>query len=187
MIDLDAAKEAVRLAAAEHERWSQVDLDERRARVAACIAQLAEHRELLAYLLTWEVGKRYAQSLVSVDRCVSGVEWYLDGIEEMLEGRTPLGLISNIASWNYPMSVLMHSLLVQMLAGNAVIAKTPTDGGLCVLTLACALARRAGLPVTLLSGCEGQLGDALVRGGRGRLSRLRRRQEQRTGHRSQPL
>lgn len=164
MIDLDAAKEAVRLAAAEHERWSQVDLDERRARVAACIAQLAEYRELLAYLLTWEVGKPYAQSLVSVDRCVSGVEWYLDGIEEMLEGRTPLGLISNIASWNYPMSVLMHSLLVQMLAGNAVIAKTPTDGGLCVLTLACALARRAELPVTLLSGSGGQLGDALVRG-----------------------
>src|SRR5205807_8391536 len=103
-------REAVRLAAAEHERWSQVDLDERRVQVAACLQEIREHRELLAYFLTWEIGKPYHQSLVSVDRCVSGVEWYLENIEGMIEGRTPLGLISNIASWNYPMSVLMHAL-----------------------------------------------------------------------------
>src|SRR5436305_1207195 len=52
MVDLDAAKEAVRLAAQDHETWSQVDLDERRTRVTACLALLAEHRELLGYLLT---------------------------------------------------------------------------------------------------------------------------------------
>src|SRR5947209_5462354 len=90
MVDLDAAKEAVRLAAREHEAWTGVNLDERRVRVTACIEQLREHRDLLAYLLTWEIGKPYGQSLVSVDRCISGVEWYLEVIEENLEGRTPL-------------------------------------------------------------------------------------------------
>ncbi|MGQ4445077.1 aldehyde dehydrogenase family protein, partial [Streptomyces violaceoruber] len=71
--------------------------------------------------------------------------------------------VSNIASWNYPMSVLVHALLVQALAGNAVIAKTPTDGGVACLTLACALAAREGLPVTLLSGSGRELSQALVR------------------------
>lgn len=162
-IDPATARLAVQRAAAEHATWSQVDLDERKLRTQACLQLLREHRDLLAHLLVWEIGKPFAQSAVSVDRCISGVEWYVAEIERMLPGRAPLGLISNIASWNYPMSVLVHAVLVQALAGNAVIAKTPSDGGLCTLTLAFALARRAGLPVSLVSGSGGELSDALVR------------------------
>ena len=85
-------------------------------------------------------------------------------IDRMVAGRTPLhGPVSNIASWNYPMSVLMHAMLVQVLAGNAVIAKAPTDGGLVCLTLACALAAREGVPITLVSGAGAELSPALVR------------------------
>jgi hypothetical protein len=43
------------------------------------------------------------------------------------------------------MSVQVHSELVQLLAGNAVIAKTPSQGGFHCLTLAQALMRRAAL------------------------------------------
>ena len=50
------------------------------------------------------------------------------------------------------MSVQVHTELVQLLAGNAVVAKTPSQGGFHCLTLAHALMHRAGLPVTLLSG-----------------------------------
>ena len=56
------------------------------------------------------------------------------------------------------MSVQVHAELVQLLAGNAVVAKTPSQGGFHTLTLAHALMRRAGLPVTLLSGVGAQLG-----------------------------
>ena len=42
------------------------------------------------------------------------------------------------------------------------IAKTPTDGGLCALTLSAALMRRCELPVTLLSGSGSRLSPALV-------------------------
>lgn len=163
MIDLDTAKRAVKFAAHEHELWSRVDLDERRRRVADCLAELRRHRDLIAHLLMWEIGKPLKLARDDVDRCIDGVEWYLGQIEKMLAGRTPLGVISNIASWNYPYSVLMHSVLVQALAGNAVIAKTPTDGGMYSLTLGFALARRCGLPVTLVSGSGGALSDALVR------------------------
>ena len=81
----------------------------------------------------------------------------------MLDGRSPLpGPVSNIASWNYPVSVQVHAELVQVLAGNAVVAKTPTQGGFHCLTLAHALMVREGLPVTLLSGVGSKLGEALI-------------------------
>jgi acyl-CoA reductase-like NAD-dependent aldehyde dehydrogenase len=58
----------------------------------------------------------------------------------------------------------MHAMLVQALAGNAVVAKTPTDGGLACLTLGSALAVREGLPFTLISGSGSKLAPALVAG-----------------------
>ncbi|MGY0019827.1 aldehyde dehydrogenase family protein [Streptomyces sp. YJ-C3] len=163
-LDADTAHQAVRACLDQHRAWRHVPLAERRARVAATLDALTEHRELLSLLLVWEIGKPWRLAQADVDRAIDGVRWYVDGIEDMLGERTPLsGPVSNIASWNYPMSVLVHAMLVQALAGNAVIAKTPTDGGVSCLTLACALAAREGIPVTLVSGSGGQLSQALVR------------------------
>ena len=163
MIRLEAARAAVLGAETEFHAWSKTDLDERKRKVSETLDDLEKHADLLAKTLIWEIGKPYAQTKVSVERCISGVRWYVGQIEKMMEGRKPLGLISNIASWNYPMSVLVHAVLVQCLAGNSVIAKTPTDGGIHAVTLSLALARRRGLPVSLVSGSGGELSEALVR------------------------
>ena len=162
-IDHDDAVTAVSQAADEHKLWTSVDLDERKSRVAAAVAEMREHRDTLALLLVWEIGKPWRLACADVDRALDGVDWYLGEIERQLQGRTPLpGPVSNIASWNYPMSVQVHAELVQALAGNAVVAKTPSQGGFHTLTLAHAIMKRAGLPVTLLSGVGAQLGDALI-------------------------
>ncbi|MFG2874754.1 aldehyde dehydrogenase family protein [Streptomyces sp. NPDC048337] len=163
-LDSATAGRAVRASLDAHRAWRHVPLPERRARVGAALDALTEHRELLSLLLVWEIGKPWRLARADVDRAVDGVRWYVEHIETMVAGRTPLGgPVSNIASWNYPMSVLVHAMLVQALAGNAVIAKTPTDGGLACLTLACALIRREGIPVTLVSGSGAELSEALVR------------------------
>ncbi|WP_424920273.1 aldehyde dehydrogenase family protein [Streptomyces sp. wa13] len=163
-LDAPAARTAVRAALDSHRAWRHVPLPERRARVSATLDALTEHRELLALLLVWEIGKPWRLAQADVDRAIDGVRWYVDHSDRLLAGRTPLaGPVSNIASWNYPMSVLVHAMLVQALAGNAVIAKTPTDGGVSCLTLACALAAREGLPLTLLSGSGSELSEPLVR------------------------
>ncbi|MEV6105594.1 aldehyde dehydrogenase family protein [Streptomyces sp. NPDC051940] len=163
-LDAATAQQAVRAALDQHRAWRDVPLAERRARVGAALDALTEHRELLSLLLVWEIGKPWRLATADVDRAIDGVRWYVDGIDGLLGGRTPLpGPVSNIASWNYPMSVLVHAMLVQALAGNAVIAKTPTDGGVACLTLACALAAREGVPLTLVSGSGGELSQALVR------------------------
>ncbi|MDT3396191.1 aldehyde dehydrogenase family protein [Streptomyces sp. B1866] len=163
-LDAETAQRAVRASLDQHRAWRSIPLAERKARVSAALDALTEHRQLLSLLLVWEIGKPWKLAQADVDRAIDGVRWYVEEIDRMVEGRTPLsGPVSNIASWNYPMSVLAHAMLVQALAGNAVIAKTPTDGGLACLTLASALAAREGIPITLLSGSGGQLSEALVR------------------------
>jgi len=164
MIELDEARDAIRATLDDHKRWRDVSLTERRTRVLAAVDAMDAHRDTLALLLAWEIGKPWRLARTDVDRALDGVRWYAEEIEGMLAERGPLpGPVSNIASWNYPMSVLMHAVLVQVLAGNAAIAKTPTDGGAACLTLACALARREGLPVSLVSGSGSRLSGALVR------------------------
>src|SRR5580692_8560719 len=169
LVDYDEAVAAVAHALDEHKEWAHVDLDERRSRVSNAVDALVEQRDLLALLLVWEIGKPWRLACADVDRCVDGVRWYLGQIERQLtmsdgKQRQPLpGPISNIASWNYPMSVQVHAELVQALAGNAVVAKTPSQGGFHTLTLAHALMRRAGLPVTLLSGMGSHMGEVLIR------------------------
>ena len=163
-LDRDAAEAAVRHAAAEHKAWAKVGLEERKTRVAAAVAEMRVQRDTLALLLVWEIGKPWRLACADVDRALDGVDWYLAEIDRQLVGRTALpGPVSNIASWNYPMSVQVHAELVQCLAGNAVVAKTPSQGGFHTLTLAHAIMKRAGLPVTLLSGIGSSLGDVLIR------------------------
>lgn len=164
LLETDQAAVALQACVKDHFDWLKVPLSERKERIAKVVSKIRENRELLALLLVWEIGKPYQQSLVSVDRTTEGVDWYIENIDEMLVGRGPLpGPVSNIASWNYPLSVLAHSMLVQMLAGNAVIAKAPTDGGVAALTLALSFAVDEGLPVTLVSGLGGKLSSVLVR------------------------
>ncbi len=163
MLDESRARVAMLATVADHDAWRRVPLGERTSRVRAAVKRLAEHRDLLTQFLVWEIGKPWNQAATGVDRTISGVEWYCDEIETMLKGRRPLpGPVSNIASWNYPLSVLVHAMLVQALAGNAVIAKSPTDGGVNALTLSVALAVEEGLPLSLVSGGGRELSPVLV-------------------------
>jgi acyl-CoA reductase-like NAD-dependent aldehyde dehydrogenase len=162
-VDAATATAAVHAALDAHRAWANLPLSARKARVSGALDSLQEHRDLLALLLVWEIGKPWRLAMADVDRCIEGVRWYVAEIDGMLDGRSPLpGPVSNIASWNYPMSVIMHAMLVQVLAGNAVIAKAPTDGGVSCLTLAVALATRHDLPLTLISGSGAELSPVLV-------------------------
>jgi len=157
------AHQAMASAVKQDKAWSRMPLDDRMSRVNTAVALLREQRETIAGLLMWEIGKPWRLACDDIDRCLDGVGWYLTQIERQLSERVPLdGPVSNIASWNYPLSVLVHAELVQLLAGNAVVAKTPMQGGFHALTLAHAMMARAGLPVTLVSGSGTELSEALI-------------------------
>lgn len=152
-LDAKGAAHALRASLNEHRTWSQAALDERRKRVLGAADEIAEHRELIALLLVWEVGATWSAAVDQVDTCVASVRWYAETIDQMLATRRPLsGPVSNLASWHAPIGVLMHTMLVQALAGNAAIAKVPAEGGAASLGVATALAFRHGVPITLISG-----------------------------------
>ena len=147
---------AVDAAVRQHADWGKVELDERKERVTAAVDVMAAHRDLLALLLVWEIGKPWRLACADVDRGARRCPLVrrADRPAARRRAATPLpGPVSNIASWNYPMSVQVHAELVQALAGNAVVAKTPTQGGFALPDRWRTRSwRRAGLPVTLLSG-----------------------------------
>ncbi len=163
MILENACFKAVEYCKTSFKPWSELTLEQRKKAVAQTIIDIEKHKELIAYILIWEIGKPYSLALDDVERCIGGVKWYLENIDSMLDDRKAIGLVSNIASWNYPLSVLVHACLVQSLAGNAIIAKSPSDGGLFSLTICFAFAHRNGLPFSLVSGSGGVLSEALVK------------------------
>lgn len=156
------ATEAVEAAQREFAAWAALPLERRSAAIAKAVALVRDHRDLLVSILAWEIGKTIPTAQNDVDRCLSGAEWYLAEIGPMARGRAPLGVVSNVASWNYPFSVLLLNVLVQALTGNVVIAKIPSQGGGLSLTLAFALLRRAGVPVSLAGGRGADLAEPLV-------------------------
>lgn len=166
--DVRQAEVAVRHASDQHRTWAKRSLAVRIDMVREAVASLRSNQDVLVRLLMWEIGKPWRLALADVQRCLDGVDWYLDLAHEMLrEGsqnaRRPMaGPVSNIASWNYPMSVQVFSELVQVLAGNAVVAKSPAQGGAATLAVAHALMARAGLPVTLVHGSGAELSPVLV-------------------------
>ena len=89
-VDYDEAVAAVAHACTEHAKWSTVDLDERRARVTAAVDALTEHRDLLALLLVWEIGKPWRLACADVDRCLDGVRWYVGQIERQMQVGDPM-------------------------------------------------------------------------------------------------
>ncbi|RZU52716.1 acyl-CoA reductase-like NAD-dependent aldehyde dehydrogenase [Krasilnikovia cinnamomea] len=163
-LDARTAALAVRDAAEQHRQWAATWLPERRARVQAALEELSAHRDLLALLQVWEIGAPWSQACADVDRALDAAGRSVDQAEHQLKDRDPLpGPVSHLPSWQHPMSVLVQAELAQLLTGNAVIARIPSQGGAVGLTVAHAIMARAGLPVTLLSGCGTELSPVLVR------------------------
>lgn len=162
LVDAAGATHAVEASTERTREWMATSLAERVDTIRAGLALMRKHRDTLVGLVAWEIGKTPASAAADVDRCLDGLDWYLTHAAEMQGDREPLGVVANISSWNYPMSVLTHSAVVQALAGNGVIAKIPSLGGALTLNLAFGLMARAGVPFSLLAGAGRALSAPLV-------------------------
>jgi acyl-CoA reductase-like NAD-dependent aldehyde dehydrogenase len=79
--------------------------------------------------------------------------------------RQPLGIVAAIVPFNYPVELWAHKAAAALAAGNAVIAKPPSDCPLTLLKIA-GLLEEAGLPRAahqMLTGSGEVLGDFLAR------------------------
>lgn len=135
---LDAARETFRA-------WRRVPLPERVAIVRDGVARLLARRDEIARDVTLQMGKPLAQAEGEIDTLAGRAEHMLaiapdvlapdrlpkPGFERRIE-HVPLGVVLDLAAWNYPLIIAVNVIVPALVAGNVVLlkhsAKTPRCG-----------------------------------------------------------
>ncbi|MBS1887458.1 MAG: aminobutyraldehyde dehydrogenase [Actinobacteria bacterium] len=174
--DLERAVEAASAAFAE---WGRTTPAERATALLAMADLLDEHTEELARIESRNVGKPIVaareENPISSDnlRFFAGAARTLEGraAGEYTRGytsmvrREPLGVVGQIAPWNYPLQMGVWKIGPALAAGNTVVIKPSELTPLSMLRFAELIAERGILPagvLNVLTG-DGVLGEAIVR------------------------
>ena len=127
--------------------WSQSPLALR----ARCLSRLAdlllENKDVIATLITNEMGKPITQSIAEVEKCARLCEYYAKTGAAFLKAEPiqtefyksyrsfqPLGIILAIMPWNFPLWQAMRFAVPNLMAGNAGLLKhAPNSTGVALL------------------------------------------------------
>jgi succinate-semialdehyde dehydrogenase/glutarate-semialdehyde dehydrogenase len=159
--DVVAATERARAA---QERWARVPVAERCRVVLRMHDLVLDERERLMDLVQAENGKSRRDAYLEVADIAITCRYYgrtapstlaptrrkglIPGLTVAEELHHPVGIVSVISPWNYPLSLGAGDTIPALLAGNAVVQKADNQTALTALA-AFDLARRAGLPEDL--------------------------------------
>jgi acyl-CoA reductase-like NAD-dependent aldehyde dehydrogenase len=132
----DAAQleEAIQAAKTAFPAWAATDIADRRKALLAIFDEIESKTDELARLLTAEQGKPlpHAQGeifgAVYMARAMAALDLPVivhpqDDGGEVVEHRTPLGVVGAITPWNFPVALLTIKAISALLAGNTMIAK----------------------------------------------------------------
>lgn len=174
--DVDAAVSAA-VRAFRSTSWASSG--ELRARVLYGFAQtLRANEDRLAELLTREQGKTLHESYIEVRGSARMTEYYA-GMARLVYGRStvlgpdvtavvlrePVGVVAVITPWNWPLTLLVRSLVPALAAGNATVVKPASITPAITVEALSLLADQPDLPdgvLTCVLGSGGVVGEALV-------------------------
>ncbi|MDP6763805.1 MAG: aldehyde dehydrogenase family protein [Planctomycetota bacterium] len=125
--------------------WSALEVCERARRVAAALEYFREHAEEVARDITLQMGKPLAQARGELGGMFDRAQYTLSIAERVLapevlpdkEGlrfrieHDPLGVVFNLAAWNYPLLIPINVIVPALLAGNSVLLKHSRTTPLC--------------------------------------------------------
>ncbi|MBI1978701.1 MAG: aldehyde dehydrogenase family protein [Candidatus Aenigmarchaeota archaeon] len=174
--DVDKAVDAAEIA---FEKWRDVP-PPKRGEILFRVAQLLkENKEELARIMTREMGKVLTEARGDVQEAIDA--WILAAGEgRRLFGRTttselrdkfamtvrlPLGVVSCITPWNFPIAIPSWKLSMALICGNTVVLKPSSDTPICAVKLI-EILEKAGVPkgvVNLVTGSGGSVGTRLVK------------------------
>ncbi|HEY8487210.1 MAG TPA: aldehyde dehydrogenase [Limnochordales bacterium] len=157
--DADTVDMAVQAAARAFREWSRTPVSQRRAILRRFAELVRAHREELARIETWDVGRPLRDNLRGyVDRVASNLEFFADFAAvhaseayPMENGyinyvlRQPVGVAALITPWNVPMLLETWKLGPALAFGNTVVLKPAEWTPIGAWRLA-QLAHEAGLP-----------------------------------------
>ena len=163
-LDREGAERAVQAAKAAFPGWAATPVGERQKILGRWLAIMVEEADRVAVLISAEMGKPLSEStLVDVVPACATLDYWQRMAHGHLAFRPtkpelllashwdagnrfdPLGVLTIITPWNYPVAIPMWELVPALVAGNTVVMKPASDTVLTGLLLA-DQARRAGMP-----------------------------------------
>lgn len=114
-------------------------------------------------VLATEAGKTLPDAVGELREAVDFLRYYADEAEA-LDHAQPLGLVTAISPWNFPLAIFSGQVGAALAVGNAVLAK-PAEQTPIIATMAVALMHEAGVPrsaLQLLTGAGATVGAALT-------------------------
>ncbi|EKZ98229.1 aldehyde dehydrogenase family protein [Cupriavidus metallidurans] len=176
--DARDAAAAVAAAAAAFDGWKKTPIGKRAKILNDAAAHLEANADTIAAELTREEGKalnlardevmRSAQTLrfYAVEGQTFSGESYPNDDPDMLvySLREPLGVVTVIAPWNFPVSIPARKIAPALITGNTVVFKPSSDAPLSGYRLAEAFVR-AGIPkgvLNFLTGSAAEVGPTIV-------------------------
>lgn len=158
--------------------WRETSIGERKALCERFMAEFEANAELTARDITRQMGKPLAFARGEVSGMLARARYMIDIAEETLKDEyvaekpnfvryirhEPLGVVLDIAAWNYPLLIAVNVVVPAVLAGNAVIIKHSSRTPLCGRAFTEAFAR-AGAPDGLVQDvlADHATTDALIR------------------------
>ncbi|MCL4704301.1 aldehyde dehydrogenase family protein [bacterium] len=158
--------------------WRWTPLAERVAITQRFVEEMLARREEIAREITQQMGKPLKQARAEVDTMAErarhlaaiAAEALADEILPEKPGffrkiaHEPLGVVVDIAAWNYPLLIAINIVAAALLAGNTVLLKHSALTPLCALRMEEAY-RAAGLPQGVMQAvvADRTLGDLLVK------------------------
>ncbi|RJS60502.1 aldehyde dehydrogenase family protein [Bacillus sp. PK3_68] len=154
-------KEAFEIAKQAQKEWAKTTADERKAVLKKAADYLKEHKEDVQKTITRETGGTAVKAGVEIGLTIGLLEQAvkyageLDEIKEIsdpIEGkvnhvhRLPLGVISSISPFNFPMNLSMRAIAPALALGNAVVHKPALQTGLTGGVILAKAFEEAGLP-----------------------------------------
>ncbi|MDW8070517.1 MAG: aldehyde dehydrogenase family protein [Anaerolineae bacterium] len=180
---LEDAERALQAAQRGKEAMARLPAYARAEILFRCAAAMEAEKSALSELLAAENGKPIRQTREELDAAIRIFRGFAEESKRIfgrvvpmdavpgqerhlaLVIRQPLGVVAAIVPFNYPVELYAHKAAAALAAGNAVIAKPPSDCPLTLLRIA-ALMEEAGLPRAahqMITGSGALIGEFLAR------------------------
>lgn len=177
----DQTEQAITVARAAQSRWVTAGLETRQRVLATIGAELMARAEELGRELSREEGKPLAEGKGEVYRAGQFFQYYAAEVlrqhgeltesvrpsVEVFTTREPIGVVTVISPWNFPLATAVWKIAPALAFGNAVIWKPANQVPASAHALAEIVSRQRELPpgaFNLVMGAGGTVGERLSRG-----------------------
>jgi RHH-type proline utilization regulon transcriptional repressor/proline dehydrogenase/delta 1-pyrroline-5-carboxylate dehydrogenase len=158
------ASAAAERAAAAAPAWAAVHPAERAAILERAADAMQARMSDLIGLVVREAGKSIPNAIGEVREAIDFLRYYADQARRTLgPAHRPLGVVTCISPWNFPLAIFTGQIAAALVAGNAVLAK-PAEETPLIAAQGVAILHEAGVPadvLQLLPG-DGRIGAAIV-------------------------